>query len=153
MPIEYCINSRLNTVFLRAWGHVSVEEVFDVTETLRDDPDFHPDGKGVYDLSGVTSTNYYYKQMKEIMLIEPWGGNSKRAVIVKSALVFGLTRTFILLAKKSHGKIAIFNDMGHAAKNLDIQASDVPWCAEIPPPIISPFKRMVDVFKFKRKAL
>lgn len=126
MPIEYNIDSQCNTVFLRAWGHISSQEVQEHYRRLREDPEFQPDHNGLLDLTGVTSTDYHFRQMKKTLPDEPWGIQSRRAVIVSNPLIFGLTRTFILLSQSMHGNISIFRDKNKAASYLNLETPDKP---------------------------
>ncbi len=120
MPIEYAIDTDHRAVLLRAWGHVSSREVEAHHRQLRQDPRFRPDFSGLYDLTDVTSTDYYYARMKALLPDDPWGEHSRRAVVVRSPLIFGLTRTFILLTGNTHGRIAIFHNLDKARRHLDL---------------------------------
>ncbi|MFQ5345791.1 MAG: hypothetical protein ACE5DZ_07520 [Mariprofundus sp.] len=64
--------------------------------------------------------------MKKTLPDEPWGIQSRRAVIVSNPLIFGLSRTFILLSQSMHGNISIFRDKNKAASYLNLETPDKP---------------------------
>jgi len=120
MPISNHIDVARGTVSSTFSGAVTVEEVRALAEALRDDPDFRPDLNQMIDLR-ATEVAISTDDIKGLARISPFGEGSRRALVVASDVLFGLSRICEIWGEESGAEVDVFKDYQEAMAWLGLE--------------------------------
>ena len=123
MPVSYYIDAARGVVFTTFRGDVTLEEVGAVRNALRDDPDFRPTLNQLNDFRAVTTT-MSAENIGRLARMTPFGKGSRRAIVVESDLLFGLSRMYELSGKEGGAMVEVFKDVQEARTWLGIEEAD-----------------------------
>ena len=107
MPARYVIDRQDRTVRTVFSGVLTRNEVAEQARKLGDDPDFDPAFSELVDLTAASEVRLGNEDFRMLAQVDPFHPESKRAFVVLSAAIYGVTRMFQLL-RDSSANIAIF---------------------------------------------
>jgi len=138
MPAEYQIDRAKGIVFSRAHGVTTAADYTAHGQRLRADPDFRPDHRQLWDLSGITKSNVAFDELSEMARIDIFAPTARRAVLARNDVSFGLARMFQMLREtKGETGIRVFRDRDEAMRWLDGGADPDP----APRPVRGPVRK------------
>lgn len=121
MPADYVIDAGRRTVFSRAWGRVTIEDVLGAQDLLRVDPAFEPDFRQLYDFTGATEIAVTPDAFRMIRLRDPFAAGARKAVVMGSHAAFGLGRMYELRHDLPESEFRVFRDPAEARVWLGIE--------------------------------
>ncbi len=111
----------LRLVSVEVTGSLAYQEFLEATQALAEHPNFSPDfrqlvvyGEGV--TSEITSDQLRRLARRPALFSK----SSKRAIVVRGDLGFGMARMFELLRNEEAGEIQVFRDVGQARSWLEL---------------------------------
>ena len=120
MSFTYHID-KANCVVFTVWeGTLDIQTFETLQNTLRDDPDFKPYYSVLTDLRGVTKTDITSKIMNQIAKNSPFDGSGRRAFVVGSHLMHGMSRMYQTYYDEGSDRTKQFRDMTEARKWLGL---------------------------------
>jgi hypothetical protein len=127
MPGSYLIDLQQGLVFSRGWGVLTDGELHWHAETLGADPRFHSDLRQICSFLEVSETRVSPEGVRTLAQMNPFRRDSRRAVVVPSDLIFGLTRMFEAHTNSDHEQFRIFRTLGPAFEWVGVDtAADWP---------------------------
>jgi hypothetical protein len=135
MPGSYLIDQTRSLVFSRGWGVFTDEELYWHASTLRADPRFDPGFRQIVNFLDLTDVRVSPEGVRTIAQINPFRTDSRRAVVVPSDLVFGLTRMFEAHSNSSPDEFRVFRTLEPAFEWVGLDRVTA-WPADEPHAII-----------------
>jgi hypothetical protein len=105
-------------------GTLTLDDIIDYANRLRDDPAFSPSFSELLDFTDLKSANLTYSDFTEISLkIDPFSPVAKRAfVAVTGTTPYGLSRMYQAIGSNSGRDIQVFGSVGEAKRWLGLAA-------------------------------
>lgn len=135
MPASYLIDQHRSLVFSRGWGVFTDEELLWHAETLRADPRFDPGFRQIVNFLDLTDVRVSPEGVRTIAQINPFHTDSRRAVVVPSDLVFGLTRMFEAHSNSRPDQFRVFRTLEPAFEWVGLDRAAV-WPAGEPDAVV-----------------
>ena len=131
MPCSYTIDVPGRLVYSRGWGVFTDDELLWHGRTLRADPRFDPGFRQICSFLDLTEVQVTADGVRALAQINPWNTDSRRAIVVSSDLVFGLTRMFEAHTKSDQEQFRVFRALGPAFEWVGL-SPETPWPATEP---------------------
>ena len=123
MPVTSYISRTHAIVLSRVHGAMSLEGLQQNQEWLLNEPDFSPDFRQVFDMSGMENLETEGDEVRGLPYI--WGQNSRRAIIATDDLAFGMARMYQLISDKEHGgQLGVFRSLEKALEWVGLSEED-----------------------------
>lgn len=119
MPADYRIDESRRCVISTATGLLTSSELFQHQVRLRADSHFRRDLNQLCLLVGLDGLDVSSDAIRTLVTNSPFGAGARRALVVDSALAFGLARMFQSYADESPEEIEIFRDVDSANRWLE----------------------------------
>src|SRR5258708_16593245 len=115
MPTSYKIDKARRLVLSEGSGLLTMPDLLAHQDKLASDPDFSADYSQLYDLTQVTDVEITPNDVRRLAQRSVFLPNARRAVLVSSDVVFGLSRMFEVF-RESLGEtgIRVFRDRAEA---------------------------------------
>jgi len=115
MPTSYTIDKARRLVLSEGSGVLTTPDLLAHQDKLASDPDFAADFSQLYDLPQVTDVQLTANDLRRLAQRSVFHPNARRAILVSSDLVFGLSRMFEMF-RESLGEtgIRVFRDRDEA---------------------------------------
>ena len=115
MPAHFVIDEPNRVVFSYACGTLTYFDCTDHMDRLTSDPRFNPDFNQIIDFTDIAHIELTVEQIQELSKRYIFGAKSRRAYVVASDLLYGLSRMFATL-RETEGEpgIITFRDIGAA---------------------------------------
>jgi hypothetical protein len=123
VPVSHEIDVTKGVVFTTWSGDVTLEEARSHLRQLRDDPDFLPSMGQLSDARDVTST-VPAEGIRELASNTPFGEGSRRAIVVTSDVVFGVSRMYELRQLEGGADVKLFRDIQEARAWLGLERAE-----------------------------
>ena len=120
MPVSHKIDVVKGVVFTTWSGDVTLEEARSHLQQLRNHADFLPSMSQLSDAREVTST-VSAEGIRELASTTPFGEGSRRAIVVSSDVVFGVSRMYELRQLEGGADVKLFRDIGEARAWLGLK--------------------------------
>jgi|SRR5579859_4852242 len=120
MPATYRLDLAERVVWSKAWGLLRDEELAAHSRKLVTDPRFSPDFRQVQDLLDVVDAPLTPSGLREVARLNPFGPGARRAVVVPSAVLFGLARMHENLREGAGDELCVFRAMAPALEWLGL---------------------------------
>jgi hypothetical protein len=120
MPADYVIDASHRTVFSRAWGRITNDDLFGLQDALRVDPAFEPSFGQFYDFTGVTDIAVTRDAFPALRARTPFELTVRQAFVAGSHAVFGMARMYELLHDLPEHQFRVFFDAGEARRWLGL---------------------------------
>lgn len=114
MPATYRIDTDLGVVFTEASGIVTDQDLLNNQDSLRSDRNFRPNLKKLADFRAVTDIEVTAAGVRALAAANPFGANSKCAMVTDNITVFGLGRMFELVQPYPKGEFRLFHSISEA---------------------------------------
>ena len=114
------IDQEQGVVYCALKGAAFREEISVGQNELRDNPDFKPYFRALYDLRGVTDFDLDAAALRQMSKSNPFDKSGRRAFVVDGKFVHGMIRVYNTYRDEEAGRIQIFDDMAKAKEWLDI---------------------------------
>ena len=131
MPGSYRIDVPRGLVFSRGWGVLTDEFILAHAAALRADERFDPGFRQLVDLREVVGLQVAAEVVRDVGRNNPFRSDARRAFVVSSDEVFGMTRMFGHYANADTEQFGVFRALGPAMEWLG-EDSDAKWPAEPP---------------------
>jgi len=115
MPSSYKIDKARRLVLSEGSGLLTMPDLLAHQDKLAGDPDFSADYSQLYDLTQVTDVELTPNDLRRLAQRSLFLPNARRAIVVSSDVVFGLSRMFEMF-RESLGEtgIRVFRDHAEA---------------------------------------
>jgi hypothetical protein len=115
MPAYFKIDKECRLVMSTGAGVFTRSDSLAHQEKLLKDPDFSPDFSQLWDLTQVTKVELTAEEVRRIAGRPIFSSESRRAILVSSDLVFGLSRMFEIV-RDTYGEkgICVFRNLDDA---------------------------------------
>jgi len=115
MPTSYKIDQARRLVLSEGSGLLTMPDLLAHQDKLAGDPDFSADYSQLYDLTQVTDVEVTPNDLRRLAQRSVFLPNARRAVLVSSDVLFGLSRMFEMF-RESLGEtgIRVFRDHAEA---------------------------------------
>jgi hypothetical protein len=120
MPADYVIDAGRRTVFSRAWGRLTNDDLLGVQDVLRADPAFDPGYRQLYDFTGVTEIAVSRDAFPALRARTPFDHTARQAFVAGSQAAFGMARMYELLHDLSEQQFRVFRDANEARRWLGL---------------------------------
>ena len=120
MPADYVIDAGHRTVFSRAWGRVTNDDLLGVQDVLRADPAFDPSYRQLYDFTGVTEIAVTRDAFPALRARAPFDHTARQAFVAGSQAAFGMVRMYELLHDLPEQQFRVFLDGDEARRWLGL---------------------------------
>ena len=124
MPFEYKVDQANKLVCSCGWGVISDRDLLDHQQGLIRD---HRISKGYHllcDLQEATAGEVTNHGLQHLADMSPFGKGSRRVIVVKGALEFGLARIYFAYAEANPDELRVqYNNMDEAKRWLGITDS------------------------------
>jgi hypothetical protein len=114
MPISYKIDVARRVVFTRGHGIATDTDLFQHNRKLKADPEFDPTFNHLLDFSEVILSDVKSETISKIANNRIFNLSSRRAIVVKPGLQYGLARMFQGLREFEDKNIRVFLDLEEA---------------------------------------
>ena len=115
MPWSYEIDEAGGLIRFRLYGPVSDADVLDADQTMREDPAFRAELDQIVDMSDAEESQLTPAGMRELAERPPiFSIRSRRAIVVRGDLGYGLARVYQARRGKVAGEIQIFRSPAEA---------------------------------------
>lgn len=115
MPWSYEIDESGELVRLRLYGEVSNPDLLDADLALRSDPEFQKHFDELVDMSDATEGTLTVGAIRQLVSRPPlFSTSSRRAIVVRTDLGYGLARIFQARRGEVAGEIEIFRSLTNA---------------------------------------
>jgi hypothetical protein len=131
MPGSYLIDAAREIVFSRGWGVGTEEELNAHDAALRADPRFDPSFRQIVDFRDLTEIRLSSENVHGVAQRQPFRRDARRAFVVASGEVFGLTRMFASFAEANSDQFAIFRAIEPAFEWVGLDPT-TPWPEQAP---------------------
>ena len=112
MPADYRIDVEQATVFSRASGRLTDDDLQNHQRRLREDPDFRPDLNQLFDFQTVTDLQVTAAGIRILAERNPFGAGARRAFVVASQVMYGMLRMFQILTDDHPDELRVqFSDL------------------------------------------
>jgi len=111
---SYLIDVAQGLVFSRAWGVLTDGELHWHAETLAADPRFNPGFRQIASFLDVSDMRVSPEGVRTLAQMNPFRRDSRRAVVVPSDVIFGLTRMFEAHINADQDQFRAFRSLGPA---------------------------------------
>lgn len=91
---KYTIDKALGAVFTEAAGILTEVELVAGVRALYEDPQFHPDFRGLFDYTRVTTNEISSERMASMAAMRKYSANARTAFLVTGQLSYGLGRVY-----------------------------------------------------------
>lgn len=118
MPASFTIDPERRLVRSRAWGVLVDADLLQTQRGVRGDPRFAPDFGQLYDFTDVTELRLTGEVVQALAQRSPFARDARRAVVVGSAVAFGMARMYQLAADRESSTFRIFRDVESASRWL-----------------------------------
>jgi len=120
MPFSYVIDKDRRLVISAGSGVFTAADGLQHQSTLGADPDFHEDYCQLLDLTDVEKADLDSNRVRQLAQRTLFSPRSRRAILVNSALVTGLSRMFATFREFAGGQeqVRIFQDRDEAMRWL-----------------------------------
>ncbi|HEU5079526.1 MAG TPA: hypothetical protein VFT72_09940 [Opitutaceae bacterium] len=121
MPCSYEIDSARGLVLVRLAGKFTYADVSALSETLKNDPRFDPSFSELVDVTESESAGMPVDRLRELAQHSIYSPQSRRAVLVKRELNFGLARVYgAYLEINGAAGVNVFRDRDEAMRWLGL---------------------------------
>ena len=120
MSIIYHIDKAKNVLFARASGELTVEAIQELRRAAVEDPDFDPHMDSVFDFLGISGVRLSGDEVKELSLNAIFHERARRALVVPSKVMFGVSRMYSLYIRADSDVMKVFYDMDEARRWLGL---------------------------------
>lgn len=114
MPVNYRIDHDKKAVFTTLEGTLTDEEMIDIQERLRTDPEFNPDYSHLIDCRQVGELKGTVGGIQTITSSDMFSAESHRAFVVPNDAAYGFSRMFQIYRQEGPEKTAVFRDFDEA---------------------------------------
>lgn len=121
MPAEYNIDTSLRIVFSAAHGTITDHDAFSHQDNLRNEVGFDPGFSQFFDFTKVTKVELSTEAIHRLAERNLFGLGSKRAFVVSSDLMYGLSRMFQVLITDYQDELTVFRDIHEARRYLSLE--------------------------------
>ena len=114
MPAEYRVDLTRRLVRTREWGVLTDDDLQDLYEKIRTDPEFDPSFRQLCDLREVTKISTTVDTLRSLAQNHVFWPGSRRAFVVGRAVDFGLARMYQAYSELGGQNVEIFREMDDA---------------------------------------
>ena len=120
MPVTYEIDKQQNVLFAKATGELTAEDIQSFRREAAKDSDFDPRLDSLFDFCNITEVRLSGDEIKELTLSAIFHERSRRALVVPSKVMFGISRMYSLRIRADNDVMKVFYDMGEARRWLGL---------------------------------
>jgi len=131
MPGSYWIEADRGLVFTRGWGVLTDDELLAHARTLRADPRFVPSYRQLVDFRDLSDVQVTSDGIILLARQNPFPPEARRAVVVPSDLVYGMTRMFQGRMEASSEQFGIFREIEPAYEWVGLDRAST-WPSRAP---------------------
>lgn len=121
MPITYHIDVVARVVFTRGYGAATDKDILEHNIALEADADFDPSFNQLLNFTEVTDIEVNTETIYQIAERRIFDLSSRRAIVVKPGLQFGLARMFKSLRGHEDSNIRLFLDLNEARRWVGLE--------------------------------
>jgi hypothetical protein len=120
MPGSYSVDKEQKLLRCTFWGRVTGAEGAKMQQEFMRDAEFRPDFNQIIDLTAVTDVAAQPAELRAMAIKAPFKQGSRRAVLVKSKVEYGVARMFQTYREIAGGgdEMRIFKDRDEALQWL-----------------------------------
>jgi hypothetical protein len=119
LPVHYSIQADLCVVLTTMIGVLTQKELLDFCRDLKADHRFSPDFNQLVEVSPGAGSALHLGDLDAVRMADPFSLNSKRAIVVYSAVDFGVARMYEMM---HGGKVQVFRSVREAMEFLGLPA-------------------------------
>jgi len=120
MPVRFEIDAEQRRIYTTWEGAVTLKENQDFIRALSEHPDFDPTFDQLSDARAVTAA-VPSDRLADLARSQVFAAGSRRAILVESDLVFGVSRMYQAYAGQGGPEVRVFRDPDEANVWLDRQ--------------------------------
>jgi hypothetical protein len=120
MPWILCIDKEQGVVLVDQFGTCRAEELPAIQKAVRDDLDFKPSFRALFDLRGIIDLKLSPPEINRMAKNSPFDASARKAFLIDRDVVRGFARTYERSSIVGKGGFKIFDDMAKAKEWLCI---------------------------------
>ena len=120
MPATFVIDHQQRLVRSKAWGVLVDADLAASQKGLREDKQFDPSFRQIWDMSEVTDLQLTGRQVQMLAFTSPFAPDAQRAVVVNSDVAYGMARMYALMGDRDPERFQIFRDLPSALRWLGV---------------------------------
>ena len=121
MPVTYHIDKATNILFAKASGELTAEDIQVFRRAAVEDPDFDPHLDTIFDFLDITGLQLSGDEVRELTHSAIFHERSRRALVVPSKVMFGVSRMYSLYIRAESDVMKVFYDMKDARRWLGLE--------------------------------
>ena len=114
MSVTYHIDKARNVLFAKADGELTAEDIQIFRRAAVQDPDFDPHLDTIFDFLDITGLTLSGEEVRELTLSAIFHERSRRALVVPSKVMFGISRMYSLYLRADSDVMKVFYEMDEA---------------------------------------
>lgn len=126
MPASFVIDHANRLVRSKAWGVLEEEDLAATQRGVRNDKQFDPMYRQIYDFSEVTEIRLSAERLRLLAYNSPFSPKAPRAVVVNSDVAYGMARMYSLMGDRDPEHFRIFRDRESALRWLGVTDDERP---------------------------
>ncbi len=120
MSVTYHIDTAKNVLFAKADGELTAGDIQAFRRAAVKDPDFDPHLDTLFDFLDITGLQLSGDEVKELTLSAIFHDRSRRALVVPSKVMFGVSRMYSSYIRADSDVLKVFYDMNDARRWLGL---------------------------------
>jgi hypothetical protein len=117
MPTYLSIDVSRSRVVSTISGAVGWKDMYGALEEIANHPDFKPEFDQLVDVTGVTTVDATYEDMRRVAELNPFAPSARRAIVGSSDFVYGMARMYETLTA-DRSLVRVFRTMPEAEEWL-----------------------------------
>jgi len=120
MPASFVIDHANRLVRSKGWGVLEEADLASTQRGVREDAQFDPMYRQIYDFSDVTEIRVSATDLRFLAYNSPFSPKATRAVVVSSDVAYGMARMYGLMGDRDPERFQIFRDRAAALRWLGV---------------------------------
>ena len=121
MPVTYEIDKERNVLFAKVTGELTARDIQTFRREAAGDSDFDPRLDSLFDFCSITEVRLSGDEVKQLTLSAIFHERSRRALVVPSKVMYGVSRMYSLHIRAESDVMRVFYDMGEARRWLGLE--------------------------------
>ena len=120
MSVTYHIDKGTNVLFAKANGELTAKDILAFRRAAVEDPDFDPHLDSIFDFLDINGIEMSGDEVRELTLSAVFHERSRRALVVPSKVMYGISRMYSLYIRADSDVMKVFYDMNEARRWLGL---------------------------------
>ena len=122
IPVQYRIDRPAGIVYVTVTGVVTRADIITERQRFAEDPDFSPDLMQLIDAREADEFRLTLDEIRDVARSDPFGPGSRRAVVAREDVIYGLFRMYEVLTSPSGSELYACRELEEAREWLGLES-------------------------------